>query len=798
MRQREQEDRKAQAEVDAEAEADNKKRQDAKKQEQWLLSAERLEKELEERVRRSSLLLQAKISRGKAGRIDMEEGAGEGAEALGRLQRVEQPSSERAEEEQASVQPSPSEPSGDGEAEAEDAESASSFPAETKTPSGDSTSESSQLPSSPPFTAAVDGKGEESRVAPAPADPEAVQRANFAARMQLSIKKDRERMEAEQDKARLRLQKEKARLLSFEERKAAEEADRLERKVKRLLRKEQAIARAKAKQEEVDGLLSAAVDEAAKARELASARKKTVVDSAREARKSVAVREVSLLMMDKEWGVKHSAAEERQVMLNYLQYVDEEEDVDEWQEQAKEDTKVKRSRSKTKPTRTASTASSSSPSPLIGPVVQLPVAPNAEEWEDDAERVLALPQLKPPLPPVIEGVDGRRRAEDSNESQDDSDSDIQSDASEADVRLDAPFSPTASAGQHAQQLLNRPEGTQQLLDDSRDGDVRVEEAGAEDEGEDTAQPPSHVRRGSRRTSVKELPQRRLSSGGLGRRSVSRKERPPSSTASVAADEPRPRTVRKRAKPHVSFQEEKEEKERTTAHGPRSSHRPAMQNARRVEEQQRDPVEEEEQYPQYEDEEEEEEEDERDSELEEEKETLTTALEAEERQRLRDKKAALRSQQRRANREEAGSVAMLGRVSAAARVLHPLPSLAASPPASSSSIPSFTSFPPLSLPHLAGTLSFSSVPLDSLWPSFEAAQSSAFHSRPLLAAKSAGGGGGSAAADALYGAPDVKGSDWRAAEDEEALASILRRVIPRSRQAELERARRAIMTKAKMR
>ena len=74
--------------------------------------------------------------------------------------------------------------------------------------------------------------------------------------------------------------------------------------------------------------------------------------------------------------------------------------------------------------------------------------------------------------------------------------------------------------------------------------------------------------------------------------------------------------------------------------------------------------------------------------------------------------------------------------------------------------------------------------------------SMFASRSLVPAR----GGHGALHVSLAGSAEatLPGSDWRAVEDEQAMAAILRRVVPRSRQAELERARRAIMLKARMR
>ena len=107
-------------------------------------------------------------------------------------------------------------------------------------------------------------------------------------------------------------------------------------------------------------------------------------------------------------------------------------------------------------------------------------------------------------------------------------------------------------------------------------------------------------------------------------------------------------------------------------------------------------------------------------------------------------------------------------------------------ASSSALLSFTSFPPLTPAAAAAR----SLALAATAPG-SAAGERLLLSRGLLSAKHDSAG-------RLVSAEAAAGSDWHALEDEQALAAILRRVIPRSRQAELERARRAIVTKAKMR
>ena len=807
------EERRKREEAEAEEGAQQRRREEEQKEAEWLHSSERVEREIDERVRRSSILMQAKI-KGKGARGDAdgeEEGGAQGD--VGQLQPVRSPSTEGRAEEQRPRPQTPSDAASDGEAPA-----AATAGDATAAPIRQGTAES-EAPAPLPASEA-----EPRRPSPV-ASVEELQRASFAAKMQLSIQRDRERMEAEKEKARVRMQKEKARLLSFEERKAAEEAARLEKKVRRLLRKEQAMARAKAKLDEVDSLLSFAAEEAAKSREPVSARKKSVLDSARAARKSVALREVSLLMMDKEWGVRRAAAEERRIMLNYLQFVDEEED---GEEAAEEEERRSRSRGQSRQRKGSSARASARASPQVGPVAA-PLAANAEEWEDEAEVVRPLPSLKTGIHPVLEGVDEERADDDSLGAEDDldsadSDSAQHSERSFADDQPDGAFSPALSAGDEEpdseHRVLMREERQRRAL-----STAEGEEGGGVEELEvrEGLRSPSRHPREQVPSLVPSAGMQRSSSEET-RRPIHRKER----SLSTIGDAVNSRSLRKTERPRVSFQEEKERS--TPRAPPRHSPRPArlqpssapapdstaaaqLQEEGCGEELSDDSSERRQMGEEDEGKEgSAEEEAERRSGEEEEKEALSTADAVEERQRQRDKAAALRAQQRRANREEAASGGGSARLPSSARSVpspsaspsaHPLPPLSSSPSAAASSpFPSFTSFPPLTLPQLVPASSSSSAshfassaPLEALWPSFEAAQPSAFHSRPLLPAKLHA----TAVVDGMQAAAaEAKGSDWRAADDEEALAAILRRVIPRSRQAELERARRAIITKARMR
>ena len=775
QRLREQEERRAREIVLRREEQSDLERAEQERAERWEKSKERIEKEIDERTRTTSLALQAKHQQRGRTKTDPEpddpaEDHGvllevlpadplQPAEADAPLQRVGTPNVSRREESPAAGGRPSSRPLSRPVVQAEGGEA---------------------------VVAEVAAKDGEERLPSPPLSPAATQRQAFASMIAKSIVRDKERMDAERERSRLRVEKEKARLLSAEERRSAEEAARLERKVKRLLRKEQAAARAMAKQAELDALLGADDAGAMSARELLSARKKVLLESARARGKSVALREVTMLMMDKEWGVRRRADEERRIMLDYLRYVDDDgaDEADDVEEKEKDRRVSRRSRSSLTSNARGSTTGHRTSAVMPSPSL----APNAEEWEEEGEGEAQAAETGQTA--GGEQAKGVGEEEGSDESVSAGEGWTAS-ASEADSEADGPPAPPAdgrrsdgSRSEHRPSLLPRLH-SQLEADDELDSRRSPPHQSPTDHA-DVSQPQRESTGESHPAAPRPTSAARVRSREE-RRALSRERRRSMASHDEDPLHAGPRRVR-RHRHHVSFHEHPiiavavEQKERTSP-TPSLPH-PATADAEA--DYSSDPPEPVSSSSS----------DDSDRAVEESKESLVDPSPSplSERRRLRDKHRAVTAQQRRADRE----LPRAQRSRAAARdspshSSHPFPPLAASPSASSSFAP-FVSFPPLTLPQLVpaphpASSAAQSALSEALYPFFSGPPvgTGMIHSRPLLAAKAEAGA-----------VAEVKGSDWRAADDEEAMAAILRRVIPRSRQAELERARRAIVTKAKMR
>ena len=767
---------------EVEGEREEREREERRKREEeerWTNSTERIEQEIDQRIQRQSLILQSR-SRGRSRGVD-EDGAEREVDpdaALAPLQRAVEAESSGAATQKVTAEAPDAPwygmvPEDDAEVEVEVAAAVAAVSAPP-----------------PPLASPT----------PTPTSP------SLSVRLQRSIELDRERVEAQRERARAKAVRERSKLLSVEERAAVEEVAALEERVRLLLREEQAAARAEAERAEMEQLQAEAADASthtAVAAEAAKRKRTAAVVGARERGRSEATREVSMLLMDKEWGKKKPVAEERRVWLAYLHFA-EHHHGDQAKERRKEDAQPK----------TGTRAEAAAPA-RAGARAAVPLV-TAEEWVDEAETQGSRAQGKAAGRSALSasahgasdlsGADSAdelsRRGRLSGEGKAISGgSEVDSDA---EPRFTSPFSSLRQRGgsqrRDARRRLSRvPEEVPRRLQQTVEGQAESEE----EAGEGTR---ARVEVEERESKDRAAARARL---GPSQRSGSR-ERRPSNAQQVERRDSKLALAdsgqRRRLRPHVTFMEEKE---RATPVTP-STRRPRQSTVAAAQPRSWD----------EEDTESETEGEELRVELEmqrvgeEEKETLTPhsqpqpqlASIAEERQRRLDKQRALRAQQRRADAEEADErrPSLPSAAPASAPSSSPDPT---SPSTSSTPIhAAFTSFPPLALPHLLPTPVSSSAPLpisspysfsaplELLLPSFT---SSPFHSRSLVPSKPARGSGD---AEGMVGdgGAELKGSDWRAADDEEAMAAILRRVIPRSRQAEIERARRAIIAKHRVR
>ena len=882
LRRHEAEERRRKEEEQLQEEQRRREAEEKRREEEWINSSERVEKELEERTVHSSLRLQSKHRKEvRGGDSDEEAGGGRGDSASHfPSQSGSTPSIATTAESQRSTASARREGDRKGEEEGTTAngvdEALPSGKPHTKASAllSEAEDEEARKTSEDEEEGEEGGEEDQTLVATPSVPPDSTHRSALSARAPSSLPKDSKRVEAEREKGRLRMQKEKARLLSAEGRKAAEEVVKLEGKVKGALRKDQAKARAKAKAAEMEG---------PQTKEATTARKKTsTVDSAREKDRAIAVREVSMLLMDKEWGIRKDPMEERRIMMAYLQHVEDEGEGEgeEGQKKKKQSQKKGKKKKQSPVTRQRSTKSSHSrsSSSVDAPhravaSLQTPPSPVAadEEWQGETRSQSPQPKHTPVTAEVGGPDDGERSTpssvntaemeepplatEDDNSGSDGgSGSGSDSEEVESDDSADSSDSDRDRDSEEPQTENSDGEGKADWEEEGGDAALRTNEGSLSD----TPRDPLHV--GEEKEEGEEEERRRpshRSKGGNGGgaphqrgrsgefhhpHSVGEERRPGSQrdlrqSSALPIDEEGGGHSARRRKPHVTFRQEEEGNVSAASTSTRPPHRRNTSRHSRHSTALTDPsTETQGGEPQVKPPHDDRREGEgggdsgvREEEVarggvafEEEKEALTSSSAVEERRRRRDKEAALRAQQRRVNREEAHhrlSSKDKGEEDSAARLpstppsltSHPLPPLTPSPSSlsslasSSASFPPFTSFPPIHFPQLAPSTSspssfHSSMPLDSLLSSFQSSQLAAFHSRPLLPAKAhsfqlhpgdggVGGRGGEVEV--------VVGSDWRAVEDVEAMTAILRRVIPRSRQAELERARRAITAKAKM-
>ena len=619
---------------------------------------------------------------------------------------------------------------------------------------------------------------------PHPLSSQSVEQTKLAARLKESIVKDRQRVEAERERERKRLSLERKKLMSAEERRAVDEMERLERKVRRVLRREQTKARAKAREDEIKSLQ--ADDPTSDGATSSRLSKEEKLEVARTRDRSVALRAVSLLMMDKEWGMKRERDEERQIMLAYLQSLPEHE-LREGEEEDEQDAR-----------RRQSSARRRSPHKAAG-----------EEWEDDAETGASLPHHPP-----------HHRSRRS-----------QSLSSDLDSITDA-----SGSG----------------LSDELASDTELPQRGHD---------PAHSRESSldrqstklrRATTSRGRPASNKSSAHTAT-VAEEKEEEEEAEAGRSTGHVRTRSASKRSK-SVSIQEERNEVREHNSTSMQLQHDEYGEDDAPLshlfdDEDEQDEADDSVQQLRR---------SRRCVEFaEEEKMMLSEASEemtVNERQRRKDKQRAMQAQKFREDRQqraasrpppqylplaivqgqEADGYPPMLPSSSSSSASHSSPSLS-SHPVTTSSTPSFTSFPPLTPPlsttvplgmklvrtsdgqevmmadsrlisQLLRTTKHASTQQLSLTAHSLSGElelpyvtpsnpHSMFASRPLVAAR---GGNRELQVTMAGQAGELPGSDWRAVEDEQAMAAILRRVIPRSRQAELERARRAIILKAKMR
>ena len=662
----------------------------------------------------------------------------------------------------------------------------------------------------------------ESASSPRPLSPQSMQQAKLAARLKESIAKDRQRVEAERDRERTRLSMERKKLMSAEERRAAEEAERLEKQVRRVLKREQAKARAKAREEEVKGLNLEQVEQTNSGNSSSRLSKEEVLMTARTRERSVALRAVSLLMMDKEWGMKRDREEEKHIMLTYLQSLPE----DEQQEMSEELDGGGRRQS----------SASRRSAPKVAD----------EEWEDDAETGANHP------PHLAHHRSRRVRSFDSDldsltDASDSGLSDELGNDNELPLRmLDSAHSRKSSYDRQSAKGRRPTRTNGRELGHSRRQSGERQEGSSNDAlngRRRTVSGKDEKRSGRRATMVDE------------KLVVHKEEEKEETDMDRPRTNSRARAASKRVK-SVSIQEDRNEV--------REHHSLSTQPEHDDDEEEEDddmPL----SHLFEQEEEEEEDEAARDQQrrarrrvefAEEEKVMLSEASEemkVNERQRKKDKQRAMQAQKHRENRQQRAAATpkpqpqylpvaivqgqesdgyppMLPSPSSSASMSYSSPSLSSHPIASATT-PSFTSFPPLTPPlqfsatvpagmklvrtsdgqevmmadsrlinQMMGTTKPGRQQLpvsgDVEFPFVTPSNPlSMFASRPLAAAR---GGNRELHVTMASQSAELPGSDWRAVEDEQAMAAILRRVVPRSRQAELERARRAIMLKARMR
>ena len=811
-------------------------------EEEWRRSREREEREIDERVRKQSQSLQAKYKRrGTDGSVDAGDTTAErslsltqvegneGDEAGEGVQAEADGAEEQVEEEVDELQL----PVVEEEAE-EQAESDSVQPRHPLT--GDNGGAKEVEDSTPP---------EESELGQSrPLSPASLQQEALAARLKESIAKDRQRVEAERERERKRLSMERKKLMSAEERRAAEESDRLERRVRRVLKREQAKARAKAREEEVNQLpavaataaaAAAAVDAEATSSGGASSRlsKEELLEQARARERSVALRAVSLLMMDKEWGMKRGRDEEKSIMLAYLQSLPPE---SEQHDAAGEEG---------------------------GRVGQSAHKVADEEWEDDAEAGAAhrLQSAQHRPRPAARSID--------------SDADSATDASGSGLSSDVSSDSELPVRMRDGSLARSRKASLDRLGRARG--VTPSHSRVRTVGEASVTQASHARRQSGERQAGDSPTESLSARRRtassqedkrsGRLSAHTEEQKEDMEASRPRPRPRTRAASKRLK-NVSIQEDRNEV--------REHQSPASQAAEREELYSEEEEGDEDELPLSRLFEAEEAEAERRAQqqrraqrrvefAEEEKVMLSEAGEAmavDERQRRKDKQRAMQAQKFRETKQQRAAAAAPPRPQqqylpvavvqgqdaddypatlpsptsvSSSHQSYSSPSFSSHPIASTAA--SFTSFPPLT-PPLSATVpagmklvrtsdgqevmmadsrlinqmmrtttaskplhvhALHSTGVDVELPFVTPSNPhSMYASRPLAAARAGSGGTRELQVSMASQSAELPGSDWRAVEDEQAMAAILRRVVPRSRQAELERARRAIMLKARMR
>ena len=864
---RELEEQRLKEEQDRKVADERRLAEERQKDDDWQRSREREEREIDDRVRKQSLTLQAKYKRRNTdGTLDTSsdsasstdrkrhvsltqvvDGSGGEDGGEGEYEDDEEGGDEdeggqgtNADEED--ERDGPQLPVVEEEAEEEgDEDSTRIQPTATDGGEQAATNEEGREDSVPPVEdeeQAVAGASATS--SPRPMSPQSMQQAKLAARLKESIAKDRQRVEAEREREKKRLSVERKTLMSAEERRAAEETERLEKRVRRVLKREQAKARAKAREEEEVKVLQAADEPTHSGNNSSRLSKEEVLETARSRERSVALRAVSLLMMDKEWGMKRDREEEKQIMLTYLQSLPEyeqQEGDNEFDDDGQSATTRRRQSSDRR--RSAHKAAD-------------------EEWEDDAEAGMELPPHH------------RSRHAPSL----DSDLDSVTSASESGMSDELGSDNELPLRMHDQQhsrkssMEQQPPRTRKHTRSNSKGRTASDHARKHSSGErhDDGGNDTHSLSGRRRTVSSKDDKRatRRSTVSDDRLAAHGEEEKEESDLPRDTARTRARTASKRLK-SVSIQEDKNEVREHQQH----------EHDKDEEEDEDDDMPlghlfEEEQAEEDEAEAEQQQQRQRRARrrvefAEEEKVMLSERSEemrVNERQRKKDKQRAMQAQKYRENKQQRAAAAkpqpqylplaivqgqeldayppLLPSPASSSSMSYASPSLS-SHPVHGSTAPSFTSFPPLTPPlsftqpssglsatvpvgmklvrtsdgqevmmadsRLIGTmlrttnkpaslqaLTTADVELPFVTPSNP---HSMFASRPLAAVR---GGGTNRELHVTMASQsaELPGTDWRAVEDEQAMAAILRRVVPRSRQAELERARRAIMLKARMR
>ena len=821
---REQEERKVREEREVQEAEERRLSEVKQKDDEWQRSREREEREIDDRMRKHSQSLQAKHKRRNTG--DTSDGSDDhsGSRHASLTEVVDEQSGEevdRGEEEEAD----------------EDEDDGPQLPVLKEEAEEEDGVQTQMSPSNAGYSAPLTegdqqvveqeaGTATDSSVL-RPLSPTSIQQAKLAARLKESIAKDRQRVEAEREREKKRLSMERKKLMSAEDRKAAEEAERLERRVRRVLKKEQAKARAKAREEEEVIELKLDLDTTPSGNTSARLSKEEVLETARTRERSVALRAVSLLMMDKEWGMKRDMEEEKQIMLMYLQSLPE----DEQRESADEDDAETRRRQSSARRRSAHKAAD-------------------EEWEDDAEAGTTQLRRSRHAPSFDSDLDSITDASESDELGSDRELPLRM-LDQADSRKSSVDRESAKGRRHSRRDSRGRTASEQSTGPA--GHMRRRSSERQEDSVDEAHS------GRRRTMSGKDDKRSGRRGTVadGRLTAHREEEKEDTDADRPLDSAHSRAVSKRLK-SVSIQEDRNEVrehdssmaehgedgdddmplthlfDQDDEHDDDRSQRQQRRARRRVEF------------------------------AEEEKVMLSEASEemkVNERQRKKDKQRAMQAQKFRENKQQRAAAAkpqpqylplaiVQGQQEAdgyspmlpsptSSTMSYSSPSLSSHPIANGTA-PSFTSFPPLTPPlafpqspsafsatvpagmklvrtsdgqevmmadsrlisQLMRTtkLSYATQPAtaDGELPFVTPSNPhSMFASRPLAAVR---GGASNRELQVTMASQsaELPGTDWRAVEDEQAMAAILRRVVPRSRQAELERARRAIMLKARMR